>query len=684
MSPNAIVVERPACDFCHSRKIKCDRQFPCANCIEAVVDCRRDRPKKRRRTKGARVTTLSERLAALESSVAEFSSHDGLTCHAVAIESPEQRTITNDISGVSHTSQQNNEITERQPSNPLDANVRDGLTQQTSEGTRFLQCELESNPLLGTSKSRLMREAISFVSRLSNTSSPYFATDAFDPLGKSGDLESKAFPPELLYMMTMDTEPNTMKQSFWPDHVSFQTLERMCLSLMEGKEDERTLTCYRVCVYMKAAALLCRLPKKDRSVPLRGHLEQSKKQYEHEVYKALSEIDYLAPPSLVLLQAFLSGALFMQNQGDMSRSWTLAAFASRTLVSLNYHSIDSITLFDETKHDIYGSLYTCYYLDKMLSVLLLRPPSLPKLKIKPADLVRLDPRLPLSASVKVMVEFSQIQEGVLDILNHTNKIDQVTIITKLIRDMHSIHALIKKHQSQLPFRGTTYEWIAIEFGYYALLASVLHLNQRIVQDRSTREDCLRASRQALIRLRKIQDEIYMEANFLDQYPYCLTWTLLFYPLSPFFVLFCNVVYSANLDDYALMAEVTKGVSRFVEIHPAIAEIHKLFSAFLGMISPLIHNRPNLPLSQTIPDAETQGNEHTNISSMVTQYPPPSIDNSLGSNLAQEGGSDLPGQGIVSQDGQVAPGDEVLWDLIDYQPWLGWMRSDALTENPTSN
>lgn len=134
----------------------------------------------------------------------------------------------------------------------------------------------------------------------------------------------------------------------------------------------------------------------------------------------------------------------MQNQGDMSRSWTLAAFASRTLVSLNYHSIDLITLFDDTKRDIYGSLYTCYYLDKMLSVLLLRPPSLPKLKIKPADLVRLDPRLPLSSSVKIMVEFAQIQEGVLDTLNHTNKNDQVTVVTKLIRDMHEIHALIKK------------------------------------------------------------------------------------------------------------------------------------------------------------------------------------------------------------------------------------------------
>jgi hypothetical protein len=134
----------------------------------------------------------------------------------------------------------------------------------------------------------------------------------------------------------------------------------------------------------------------------------------------------------------------MQNQGDMSRSWTLAAFASRTLVSLSYHSIESITLNDEKNRDVYGSLYTCYYLDKMLSVLLLRPPSLPKLKIKPTDLVYLDSQLPLSASVKTMVEFAQIQEGVLDILNHTSKNDQVTLINQLLQDMHEINSMIKK------------------------------------------------------------------------------------------------------------------------------------------------------------------------------------------------------------------------------------------------
>lgn len=79
------------------------------------------------------------------------------------------------------------------------------------------------------------------------------------------------------------------------------------MSLIDGDKDQHTLTCYRVCVFMKAAGFLYRLPKKDRKASLRRHLERSKKQYEHEIHKGLSEIDCLAPPSLVLLQAFLSG-----------------------------------------------------------------------------------------------------------------------------------------------------------------------------------------------------------------------------------------------------------------------------------------------------------------------------------------------------------------------------------------
>jgi len=49
----------------------------------------------------------------------------------------------------------------------------------------------------------VMKEAIDFVSLLSSTSNTYFLTNAFASSEVSADLESKGFPPELLYMMTM-------------------------------------------------------------------------------------------------------------------------------------------------------------------------------------------------------------------------------------------------------------------------------------------------------------------------------------------------------------------------------------------------------------------------------------------------------------------------------------------------
>lgn len=135
----------------------------------------------------------------------------------------------------------------------------------------------------------------------------------------------------------------------------------------------------------------------------------------------------------------------MQNQGDMSRSWTLTAFASRTLVSLNLHTIDATKPSDPEQRDLHGALYSCYYLDKMLSALLLRPPSLPKLKVNPAELVVLDPHFPLSASLKIMVSFARIQEVVLELdLDRSHRNDNLAVITQLVGAMEGIQNDMEK------------------------------------------------------------------------------------------------------------------------------------------------------------------------------------------------------------------------------------------------
>ncbi|GLA53949.1 transcriptional regulator family: Fungal Specific TF [Aspergillus niger] len=561
----------------------------------------------------------------------------------------------------------------RPPITPL----KDSLTQQTSEGSRLLQRELESNVMITQDRTVVLKRAIDFVSRISNSGDLSSATGLLQPSTTGGDAESHKFSPELLYMMTItpEHEPGIMKRSYWPDHISLETLEIMCLSIMEDKADRQTLVRYRISVYMKAVNMISRLPRRDRSVSVRRHLEQSKKQYEDEIYRALEELDFLAPPCLSFLQALLSGALFMQNQGDMSRSWTLTAFASRILVSLNYHTIKQSDSSDREMQDIYRALYVCYYLDKILSVLLLRPPSLPRLKVKPVDLVILETRLPLSACVKVMVSLGQIQEGVLDILFSRNgKDDQVSTVNALVSEMYQVRALMSEPRCQTLAQETHFEWLAIEFGYYALLASVFHLKQRVMQGPLARQECLHAARQSLVQLTKIQNEIAHR-------------TLLFFPLSPFFIVFCNVIYAKNDEDYTLLSKVTNGIARFTSRSRSVAELHKLFSAFLGLCEPLFNERRRAPhpgaiLSQSYTTDPTptlpQPDVTAETGNPLAEAPPfPRYDIPVEPRLPQAGGVEQDQDALYDQPDEFGSiENDLMWELLQSQPWLGWMGSDA--------
>lgn len=52
-------------------------------------------------------------------------------------------------------------------------------------------------------------------------------------------------------------------------------------------------------------------------------------------------------------------------------------------------------------------------MDKTLSMLLVRPSSLPDLPFDPATLVHLDPKNPLTYKVKILVRLAQIQDSYL-------------------------------------------------------------------------------------------------------------------------------------------------------------------------------------------------------------------------------------------------------------------------------
>lgn len=109
-------------------------------------------------------------------------------------------------------------------------------------------------------------------------------------------------------------------------------------------------------------------------------------------------------------------ALLHQMQGNITKAWTMTSFAARLLVALNYHTVSSDTpIQSQEDEDARRCLFSCHYLDKSLSMHLLRPPSLPRLRFSPASLRATNGQAGLAMIAKTMSEFAEVQEAALEV-----------------------------------------------------------------------------------------------------------------------------------------------------------------------------------------------------------------------------------------------------------------------------
>ncbi|THC94216.1 hypothetical protein EYZ11_006315 [Aspergillus tanneri] len=145
---------------------------------------------------------------------------------------------------------------------------------------------------------------------------------------------------------------------------------------------------------------------------IRKHLWRSMMTYQAGAIAALRQLDILSTPSLSLVQSLISAAILMQYLGKMNQAWVLNSYAARLVVSLNYYDIISTRQVDE---EICSAFIWCYFLDKTLSALLIRPPSLPKTQIAPTDLLRKDTALVYSPLIRILLDLSTVQGELLDI-----------------------------------------------------------------------------------------------------------------------------------------------------------------------------------------------------------------------------------------------------------------------------
>ncbi|KAJ6113425.1 hypothetical protein N7523_006742 [Penicillium sp. IBT 18751x] len=485
-----------------------------------------------------------------------------------------------------------------------------GLTprnyRQTDDARNLIRRELDVNSNLPRDRRRILDSALSLVTKYANyshqidnrTQESSTGDDESSPDGSSPD-ESN---PELYYMMLHAATRSNISE-YWPDHICKKTLERFCLALIRNTVTGQKKWQFKLCVLVKAAIHVSRWLRMSSDAGLSESLHLSYRKYAAAGLQCLEKIDFMASPNLLTLQSLLSGVMLVQLLGDSARAWLLTAFSSRVLVCLGYHTLSSEMLGnDDVSIEVRHCIYWCYYCDKAFSTVLLRPPSLPELCLEPAKLVPTSPSEPLSIEVKILIELAGVQDDSLKLLLGDNKREK-SRIPGIIQSMQDQMRRIQNRISEARDVWSSVPELAIEidtleFTYHAILTTVLRLGSTLLHDVRMRDECLHNARKAMISMRSLQMKVFISHEFsLD----VIFWTALLNPLTPFFVVFCNVVATSNLQDLQLLRRITANLSRIKERNPFIANLHKFLHQFVSLCADLdVVEVSETPLSSELP------------------------------------------------------------------------------------
>lgn len=110
----------------------------------------------------------------------------------------------------------------------------------------------------------------------------------------------------------------------------------------------------------------------------------------------------------------------MQIIGNPASCWELTAHASRTIVALGYHTIDRTEPKDDLEEEINAVVAWCSQYDSCMSLLLLRPRSLPPLKVKELSLLTLDHANPMTIFDIMAMEMIPVHDRILKLSLEAN------------------------------------------------------------------------------------------------------------------------------------------------------------------------------------------------------------------------------------------------------------------------
>ncbi|KAJ5173807.1 uncharacterized protein N7500_001738 [Penicillium coprophilum] len=549
--------------------VRCDRGNPCGNCQDTNTTCSRQRVIKRTRNPMQlavmenRGRTRQKSPQPPSKSQVSQSSSSGLHDYSAATSNRYPRLDYQQSRGSSLG-----------PDKPLSLH----------DAHATIQHHLDHLEWLAIDRRQILESGLSLASQLS---------DSFeDPVHVAGDItvdEEQIEPPsaELLTWMLKDLKESRLG-SFVQDyfrHISEATLENMGLTLIHRTGSPHDLLINTVCVNAIASKFLSAISNAGIDSELIHELTHSAVQFQLAAKVALQGISLLTSPSLRLLQALLSGIFLHQGSGDITTCWELTKAACRVCISLGLDTV--IKVGGALSVEQYYCVAWCYILDKNFAFKMGRSKTLLEIEL-PHLISDLPGRQHTTSDLfQIYMGLARAQAALVPYLRGRSSmstggglLSSHEVGKHWLVNMQQIQERIEHISRPYPaWKGldAQSEIAALQFAHHSVMVTIFHIIDDVGTQSVVRKQGLLAAHQGISSLVSICISAEKQSTLA-----LLHWTLLVHPITAYFVLFCNVVVTSDIDDFKLMKTIVDCLTRIETTSRPIIQVRTIFLHFLSL------------------------------------------------------------------------------------------------------
>ncbi|ORY67589.1 fungal-specific transcription factor domain-containing protein [Pseudomassariella vexata] len=610
---------RRACDQCRLRKIRCDKESPCANCKSAKRSCSSLGLGQKPKEPGQRVLIsrqyerklddMQERLAGIESLLRNLSVPSASFNPKVSGQSSHSSSHSGPQTGSSADKETPSAFEDSVSTalDPEDVEPFEGgssLTAHAAFASEFLENAVHDVTTFSGGSDR-MEAALSSLRAMVQLQKNARATGGDeDPKGNhKGNMIGRGPGVKLkdLPMPPMDLvveklrltkrRPGPMMLLVVTCFTDIDAFTDKCRRIYFSTDDHDIPISTFIVVnaalnylfFENAITITANSPEKTQ-------LEQCCAMCQANVETALAQLPLLMPATLENIEALLMGASFAIDLSRPSLAWLLTSRATHMCRALGLHQESSVRNDSpRVRSDKALLFWSTYMLDKGLSLRLGRASILQDYDISlPSVLEKTHGSLtqPSSAILSLWIKHSEVQGNIYQRLyspgalrqTDATRMKQVEILVNDLKFLLSETLKLYDEAARQDDKESRMFVLILKSDQVSYFSS-LALAYRAIPispgagtgSRAFADECLDTARAAM---RTHQEAMNMMSDPSLTVVY-LHWTILYAPFIPFIVIFCHAIETSNADDLRCLELFVQSLQGSSHISPAIDKLHQL-------------------------------------------------------------------------------------------------------------